>query len=143
MRLLWLSRVKLRGFPSRDKRYTVTTRRTPASRWTAMRVSLIVRDKVTRQCPQTTTFLKRKKSRSGFELRFFCLPAQSLTARPSRLTSFRRNAVQVCSVLCCFTSTESVRTIRDGEPRTSTSTFTLHLSSEILQFNVALSQQRP
>ena len=26
-------------------------------------VSLIVRDKVTRQCPQTTTFLKRKESR--------------------------------------------------------------------------------
>ena len=33
---------------------------TPALRWAAMRamfnVSLIVRDKVTRQCPQTTTF---------------------------------------------------------------------------------------
>ena len=27
-------------------------------------VSLIVRDKVTRQCPQTTTFLIRKESRS-------------------------------------------------------------------------------
>ena len=38
-------------------------------------VSLIVRDKVTRQCPQTTTFLKRKDSRSGIEPRFFCLPA--------------------------------------------------------------------
>ena len=39
---------------------TVTTRMTPALRWAAMRdifnVSLIVRDKVTRQCPQTTTF---------------------------------------------------------------------------------------
>ena len=33
-------------------------------------VSLIVRDKVT----QTTTFLKRKESRSGFEPRSFCLP---------------------------------------------------------------------
>ena len=32
-------------------------------------VSLIVRDKVTRQCPQTTTFLKRKESRSGIEPR--------------------------------------------------------------------------
>ena len=30
-------------------------------------VSSIVRDKVTRQCPQTTTFLKRKESRSGIE----------------------------------------------------------------------------
>ena len=38
-------------------------------------VSLIVRDKVTRQYPQTTTFLKRKESRSGFEPRSLCLPA--------------------------------------------------------------------
>ena len=41
-------------------RYTVTTRMTPALRWAAMRailnVSLTVRDKVTRPCPQTTTF---------------------------------------------------------------------------------------
>ena len=35
--------------------------------------SLIVRDKVTRQCPQTTTFMKRK-SRSGIEPRSFRLP---------------------------------------------------------------------
>ena len=38
-------------------------------------VSLIVMDKVTRQCPQTTTFLKRKESRSGIEPRSFRLPA--------------------------------------------------------------------
>ena len=38
-------------------------------------VSLIVKDKVTGQCPQTTTFLKRKESRSGIEPRPFCLPA--------------------------------------------------------------------
>ena len=38
-------------------------------------VSLIVKDKVTRQCPQTTTFLKRKESRSGIEPRPFRLPA--------------------------------------------------------------------
>ena len=38
-------------------------------------VSLIVRDKVTRPCPQTTTFLKRKETRSGIEPRPFCLPA--------------------------------------------------------------------
>ena len=37
--------------------------------------SLIVWDKVTRQCPQTTTFLKRKESRSGIARRPFCLPA--------------------------------------------------------------------
>ena len=51
-------------------RYTVTTRMTPALRWAAMRtihrfnVSLIVMDKVTRQCSQTTTFSKRRESRS-------------------------------------------------------------------------------
>ena len=43
-------------------RYTVTTRMTSALRWAAMRAILMfhncdcVRDKVTRQCPQTTTF---------------------------------------------------------------------------------------
>ena len=43
-------------------RYTAdTTRMTSALRWAAMRVilmfpTLIVRDKVARQCPQTTTF---------------------------------------------------------------------------------------
>ena len=39
------------------------------------KVSLIERDKVTRECPQTTTFLKRKESRSGIEPRSFRLPA--------------------------------------------------------------------
>ena len=29
---------------------------------------------------------------------------------------------------CCFTSTETIRTVRDGEPRTITSTFTQLLS---------------
>ena len=38
-------------------------------------VSLVVKDKARRQCPQTTTFLKRKESRSGFEPRSVCLPA--------------------------------------------------------------------
>ena len=38
-------------------------------------VSLIVRDKVTRQCPQTTIFEERKESRSGFEPGSLCLPA--------------------------------------------------------------------
>ena len=37
-------------------------------------VSSIVRDKVTRQCPETQ-FVKRKESRSGFEPRSLCLPA--------------------------------------------------------------------
>ena len=39
-------------------------------------VSIIIRrDKVTRQSPQTTTVLKRKESRSGFEPRSLCVPA--------------------------------------------------------------------
>ena len=52
---------------------------TPALRWAATRahfnVSLIVSDKVTRQCPQTTTFLKSKESRTGIEPRPFHLQA--------------------------------------------------------------------
>ena len=43
-------------------------------------VSLIVRDKVTRECPQTTTLLKRKESRSGTESRS-CLPAEAVSNR--------------------------------------------------------------
>ena len=69
-------------------------------------VSLIVRDKVTRQCPPTTTFLKRRESRSGIEPRPFCLPAERLTARPHRLT----NIVRVQFAL----STEAIWLIRDG-----------------------------
>ena len=38
-------------------------------------VSIGSDDKVTRQCPQTTTFLKRKESQSGIKPRSFCLPA--------------------------------------------------------------------
>ena len=45
-------------------RYTVTTRMTSAIRWAAMRAILMfqyeVMDKVTRQCPQTTTFFEEK-----------------------------------------------------------------------------------
>ena len=41
-------------------------------------VSLIVRDKVTRQCPQATAFLKRSESRSGIEPRSFSLTALPL-----------------------------------------------------------------
>ena len=48
-------------------------------------VSLIVRDKVTRQCPQTTTLFKTKESPSGMEPISFCLPAYRLPARPNRL----------------------------------------------------------
>ena len=49
-------------------------------------------DKVTRQCPQTTTFLKRKDSRSGIEPRSFRLPALPLgqtAAVPSTAGMYR------------------------------------------------------
>ena len=58
-------------------RYTVTTRMIPALRWAAMRAILMfqyeVMDQITRQCPQTTNFLKRKESRNGVEPRSFRL----------------------------------------------------------------------
>ena len=41
----------------------------------------------------------------------------------------------LCSVQCCFTSTETVQTIRDGEFRMATSTFTKLLSSVKQFFN--------
>ena len=59
-------------------RYTVTIRMIPALRWAAMRTILMfqweVMDKATGQSPQTTTFLKRKESRSGIEPKAFRLP---------------------------------------------------------------------
>ena len=46
-------------------------------------VSLTVKDKVTGQCPQTTTFLKRKESRSGIEPKPFCFkPAHKPSCHP-------------------------------------------------------------
>ena len=47
-------------------RYTVTTRMTPALRRAAMshfNVSLIVRDKATRSCPQITTLKEKGESK--------------------------------------------------------------------------------
>ena len=61
-------------------RDTVTSRMIPALRWAAIVRAILmfqqeVMDKVTGQCSQTTTFLKRKESRSGIEPRSFRLPA--------------------------------------------------------------------
>ena len=69
--------------------YTVTTRMTCIKMGSDERhfiVSLIVRDKVTRPCPQTT-ILKGKENRNGIEPRSFRLPAYRLTARPNRLSN--------------------------------------------------------
>ena len=57
-------------------------------------VSLIVRDKVTRRCrSQTTTFLKRRESRSGIEPRPFCSPALLLGQTGSPVHSYHRVAI--------------------------------------------------
>ena len=62
-------------------------------------VSLIVRDKVTRQCPQTTTF-EEKESRSGIEPGSRRLPAYRLTARPNRLSIREAKVRPVKNQLC-------------------------------------------
>ena len=58
----------------------------------------------------------------------FQQPRDLLPARPESHGSCMI-LVQV-QIQCCFKSTETVGTIRDGEPRTSTSTFTQLLSSD-------------
>ena len=71
-------------------------------------VSLIVRDKVTRQYPQTTTFEKKgepKRIRTKVPL------LTSLTARPNRLTKVSSASKKQT---WCLTSTETIRLIRDG-----------------------------
>ena len=59
-------------------RYTVTIRMTSALKMGSddshFNASLTVRDKVTRQCPQTTTFSKRKESRSPSAYQHNALP---------------------------------------------------------------------
>ena len=45
-------------------RYTVTTSMSSALKWAAMR-AILMRDKVTRQCPQIKPVLKKTASRSG------------------------------------------------------------------------------
>ena len=56
----------------------VATKMTPTLRWAVMRVilmfHLIVRDKVTGQCPQTTTF-EEKGEPKRIRTRSLCLPA--------------------------------------------------------------------
>ena len=49
-------------------------------------ISLIVRDKVTRQCPQTTTFLKRGGEPKRNRAEALLLISLTLTAGPNRLT---------------------------------------------------------
>ena len=52
-----------------------------------------------------------------------------------------RRLWSLLSFQCCFTSTETVQTIRDREPRTATPSF-MQLLSSMFMFNVALPPQR-
>ena len=69
----------------------VTTTKTPALRWAAMRpiltFSLIVRDEVKRQCPQTTTVEERAEAEWN----------RCVTSRPNRLTPWAESSP---SLLC-------------------------------------------
>ena len=66
---------------------------------------------------------KARAERRGLGVWPCTVSSASLVARARLHCSF---------VQCSFTSTETIRTIRDGEPRTSTSTFTQLLSSVCL-----------
>ena len=53
-----------------------------------------------------------------------------------------QSVVTQVQLQCCFTSTETIKTIRDGEPRTVTSTFTQLLSHDSWWWSVALRPQK-
>ena len=57
-----------------------------------------------------------------------CVVPPSLSTGPTALPG--SNCAASVQVQCCFTSTETIRTIRNGEPRTATSLFTQLLISE-------------
>ena len=63
-------------------------------------VSLIVRDKVTRPCPQTTTFEQKgepKRYESNGRGPSASVPAYRLTARPNRLSGTWSSGLGICS----------------------------------------------
>ena len=70
-------------------------------------VSLIVRDKVTRQCPQTTTFEEKGEPQ---QIRTEVLLLTSLTPYHKAKPAHTRSILH-----CCLTSTEARWPIRDGD----------------------------
>ena len=66
---------------------------------------------------------------------------RACNARPPDQTSSLGSSLHLL-LQCCSTSTETVRTIRGGEPRTSTSTFTQLLSSAVGSSSVLLCVHR-
>ena len=57
-------------------------------------VSLIVKDKDTTLCPQTTTFLKRTESRSGIEPRPFCFRGSSTKNGNIKITQKHKHGTE-------------------------------------------------
>ena len=53
------------------------------------------------------------------------------TGNPGQPPRLSHSSWAPISLQCCLTSTETVRCVRDGEPRTATSTFTQLLSSDL------------
>ena len=103
-------------------------------------VSLTVKSKVTRHCPQSTTFEEKGQSKRGIERMSSAYQPYYetyLTAGPNRLTSSSKPA-SFLLLQWCFTSTKTTRTIRDGELRTATSAFTQLLSSKRRPFTSML-----
>ena len=72
-------------------------------------------------------------------------PSDSHVRNESHITFFLRPRLLLFLLQCCFMCTEILRTISNGEPRTSTSTFTQLLSSgaNTRLFNDTLRPQRP
>ena len=122
-------------------------------------VSLPVRDKVLRQCnEQKKTFEEKgepKRNRTGVLVLTSLTNALPLGQTGSQCVhrGFKLNQFYILGVQVqrCFTSTETILgSIRDGEPRAATSTFTRHLNFDrrcsdrrsSVQFNVALRSQR-
>ena len=69
-------------------------------------------DKVTGQCPQTTTFLKRKESRSGIEPRSFAYQPNALplgqTGSQKGLKGFRTVEHESCLLVLSSTSVSAI-----------------------------------
>ena len=67
----------------------------------------------------------------NFSLRLFPYKALcSLASRLSPLSPSRKMTRSLIEIQCCFTSTETIRLLRNGEPGTATLTFTQLLNSE-------------
>ena len=68
---------------------------------------------------------------------YFWTSRNGKTLKLSMRCSLALLTVTTLQVQSCFTSTETLRIIRDGEPRTATSTFTQLLSSELRHYVTA------